>query len=112
MEAPVCGCRTAPTPAAVPAVVDRRWSTGELRQGALEGVVLEAVAAAAGYPAAAVRRAFMLSGRAARDGGHGAGRRGRGARRRAVWQVGRPVRPMLASPGSSLDAALAAPAPR
>jgi DNA ligase 1 len=35
----------------------------ELRQGALEGVMLEAVAAAAEVPAAVVRRAFMLSGR-------------------------------------------------
>src|SRR3954454_3241593 len=39
-----------------------RLLTGELRQGALEGVVLDAVAVAAGVPAAAVRRAFMLSG--------------------------------------------------
>jgi DNA ligase-1 len=37
-----------------------RLLTGELRQGALEGVVLDAVAGAAGVPAAAVRRAFML----------------------------------------------------
>ena len=35
---------------------------GELRQGALEGVMVEAVAAAAGVPAAAVRRAAMLRG--------------------------------------------------
>ena len=40
-----------------------RLLTGELRQGALEGVVLDAVAAAADVPAASVRRAFMLSGR-------------------------------------------------
>ncbi|WP_309232988.1 hypothetical protein [Blastococcus sp. TML/C7B] len=40
-----------------------RLLTGELRQGALEGVVLDAVAAATDVPAAAVRRAFMLSGR-------------------------------------------------
>ena len=42
-----------------------RLVTGELRQGALEGVVLDAVATAAEVPAAAVRRAFMLSGRPA-----------------------------------------------
>ncbi len=35
---------------------------GELRHGALEGVVLDAVAAAADAPAPAVRRAFFLSG--------------------------------------------------
>lgn len=35
---------------------------GELRQGALEGVMVEAVAQAAGVPAAEVRRALMLGG--------------------------------------------------
>jgi DNA ligase-1 len=80
---------------------------GELRHGALEGVMLEAVAAAADVPAAVVRRAFMLSGRLpetarlALDGGAA-------ALKAVTLQVGRPVRPMLASPGDSLDAALAA----
>ncbi|WP_166532117.1 ATP-dependent DNA ligase [Blastococcus xanthinilyticus] len=83
-----------------------RLLTGELRQGALEGVVLEAVAAASGVPAAEVRRAFMLSGSlpgtavTALSGGAW-------ALAEVALQVGRPVRPMLASPGSSLDAALA-----
>jgi DNA ligase-1 len=40
----------------------RRLFTGELRQGALEGVMLDAVAAAFDVPVAAVRRAAMLSG--------------------------------------------------
>src|SRR3712207_7278460 len=40
-----------------------RLLTGELRQGALEGVVLDAIATTADVPAPAVRRAFMLSGR-------------------------------------------------
>ncbi|MGH4016423.1 MAG: ATP-dependent DNA ligase [Pseudonocardiaceae bacterium] len=80
--------------------------TGELRQGASEGVMIEAVAAASGVPADAVRRAFMLSGRlpstavAAMAGGAAA----LGAFR---VELGRPVRPMLASPADSLDAALA-----
>ena len=39
-----------------------RLLLGELRQGALEGVVLEAVARASGIPAAQVRRAAMLVG--------------------------------------------------
>jgi DNA ligase-1 len=84
-----------------------RLLTGELRQGALEGVVLDAVAAAADVSPAAVRRAFMLSGRlpetaaTALAGGVDA----LGAVR---LEVGRPLRPMLASPGSSLDAALTA----
>jgi len=79
---------------------------GELRHGALEGVMLEAVATAAEVPAAVVRRAFMLSGRLpetarlALDGGEP-------ALAAVTLQVGRPVRPMLASPGDSLDAALA-----
>ena len=69
--------------------------------------MLDAVATAADVPAAAVRRAFMLSGRlpetaaTALDGGVQ-------ALDAVRLQVGRPVRPMLASPGSSLDAALAA----
>lgn len=83
-----------------------RLLTGELRQGALEGVVLDAVATAAGVPAATVRRAFMLSGSlpgtaaTALDGGAAA----LAAER---LRLGRPVRPMLAAPGASLDAALA-----
>ncbi|HEY4422086.1 MAG TPA: ATP-dependent DNA ligase [Pseudonocardia sp.] len=83
----------------------RRLLTGELRQGALEGVMLEAIAAAAEVPAAAVRRAFMLSGRlpatarlALTDGVAGLDA--------VSLQVGRPVRPMLASPADTLDAAL------
>ncbi|MGY1753528.1 ATP-dependent DNA ligase [Blastococcus sp. SYSU D01042] len=80
--------------------------TGELRQGALEGVVLDAVATAADVPPATVRRAFMLSGRlpstarAALTGGTA-------ALEAVRLEVGRPVRPMLASPGASLDDALA-----
>ncbi|MFR9801691.1 ATP-dependent DNA ligase [Pseudonocardia sp. RS010] len=82
-----------------------RLLTGELRQGALEGVMLDAIAAAAEVPAAVVRRAFMLSGRlpdtaalALAEGAEGLA---------AVrLEVGRPVRPMLAGPGSSLDAVL------
>ncbi|WP_116451588.1 ATP-dependent DNA ligase [Blastococcus litoris] len=79
---------------------------GELRQGALEGVVLDAVATAADVPAASVRRAFMLSGRldATAAAALAGGVEALGAVR---LEVGRPVRPMLASPGSSLDAALA-----
>jgi DNA ligase-1 len=83
-----------------------RLLTGELRQGALEGVVLDAVATAADVPATAVRRAFMLSGRL-RETAAAALAGGVDALDAVHLQVGRPVRPMLASPGSSLDAALA-----
>ncbi|GAA0605387.1 ATP-dependent DNA ligase [Kutzneria viridogrisea] len=84
----------------------RRLLTGELRQGALEGVMTDAVAAAFEVPADSVRRAFMLSGRlhttavAARTGGVT-------ALADFGLEVGRPVRPMLASPAESLDGALA-----
>jgi DNA ligase-1 len=83
-----------------------RLLTGELRQGALEGVMLDAVASAAAVPAASVRRAFMLSGRLPQTAATAmAG--GVDALDAERLQVGRPVRPMLASPGASLDAALA-----
>ncbi|GLZ35567.1 DNA ligase [Lentzea sp. NBRC 105346] len=84
----------------------RRLLTGELRQGALEGVMLDAVASAAEVPGETVRRAFMLSGRlpqtavAALSGGESA----LGA---FQLEIGRPVRPMLASPAESLPEALA-----
>jgi DNA ligase-1 len=83
----------------------RRLMTGELRQGALEGVMVDAIASAAEVPGEAVRRAFMLSGRltvtavAALRGGE---EELSGFR----LEVGRPVRPMLASPAESLDAAV------
>ncbi|MGY1637856.1 ATP-dependent DNA ligase [Geodermatophilus sp. SYSU D00742] len=82
-----------------------RLLTGELRQGALEGVVLDAVATAAGVPAASTRRAFMLSGSLPETAAT-ALTGGTAALDAVRLQVGRPVRPMLASPGSSLDAAL------
>ncbi len=79
---------------------------GELRQGALEGVVLDAVAAASGVPAPGVRRAMMLAGRLDETAALALGG-GEDALAAVGLRVGRPVRPMLAAPGSSLDAALA-----
>ena len=79
--------------------------SGELRQGALEGVMIEAVARAAGVPAAAVRRARMLAGelgpvaRAALEAGE-EGMRGYGV------ELLRPVQPMLAKTAESLSAAM------
>jgi DNA ligase-1 len=79
---------------------------GELRHGALEGVMLEAIAAAAEVPAATVRRAFFLSGRLPATAATAlAG--GAPALEAITLQVGRPVRPMLASPAETLDGALA-----
>ncbi|MFC4946978.1 ATP-dependent DNA ligase [Pseudonocardia sp. GCM10023141] len=79
---------------------------GELRHGALEGVMLEAVAAASGVAAAVVRRAFFLSGRLP-DTAALALTGGTEALEAVRMEVGRPVRPMLASPADTLDAALA-----
>ncbi|MDN5860367.1 MAG: ATP-dependent DNA ligase, partial [Pseudonocardia sp.] len=84
----------------------RRLLTGEMRQGAQEGVMLDAVAAAAGVPAAAVRRAFMLSGHLPATAAT-ALTGGAAALAAVHLQVGRPVRPMLASPAGSLGEALA-----
>lgn len=78
---------------------------GELRQGALAGVMVDAVAAAAGVPAAAVRRATMLGGRldqvavAALTGG-------REAVEAVRLEVGRPLQPMLASTAPSVEEAV------
>ncbi|WP_369633895.1 ATP-dependent DNA ligase [Nocardia sp. JMUB6875] len=83
-----------------------RLLTGEMRQGALTAIVAEAVAVAFEVPIAAVRRAHMLSGRlpvtavAARTGGVAALEAFR-------LEVGRPIQPMLASPGATLDEAMA-----
>jgi DNA ligase-1 len=83
-----------------------RLLAGELRQGALEGVMVDAIARAAEVPGETVRRAFMLSGSlpattvAALDGGTE-------ALQKFGLEIGRPVRPMLASPAESLADALA-----
>ncbi len=75
---------------------------GELRQGALEGVMLEAIAGAAQVPAAVVRRAFMLSG--SLPGTAALALSGGATALEAVrLEVGRPLRPMLASPGDTLE---------
>jgi ATP-dependent DNA ligase I len=80
--------------------------SGELRQGALEGVMTEAVARAAAVPVDEVRRAVMLRGSlgavaaAALAGGSA-------ALREFGLEVGRPVRPMLAASAATLEEALA-----
>jgi len=84
----------------------RQLLVGELRQGALEGVMVDAVAKAAAVPAKDVRRAVMLRGdlgavaAAALAGGAAALGEFR-------LEVGRPVLPMLAQTADSVDAALA-----
>ncbi|MBB5807644.1 DNA ligase-1 [Saccharothrix ecbatanensis] len=83
----------------------RRLLTGELRQGALEGVMLDAIARAADVPGEVVRRAFMLSGSLPETAV--AAMTGEEALAAFRLEVGRPVRPMLASPAESLPDALA-----
>jgi DNA ligase-1 len=79
--------------------------SGEIRQGALEGVMLDAVVRAADVPGTEVRRAAMLAGgiapvavAALADGAAGL--------QQFSLVVGRPVLPMLAQTATSTDAAL------
>ncbi|KRA37246.1 MULTISPECIES: ATP-dependent DNA ligase [unclassified Nocardioides] len=82
----------------------RAVAVGEVRQGALEAVVTDAIALAAGVPLAAVRRAAMLAGGAtyivdaAFDGPEALAAVG--------LSVGRPVLPMLASSAPDVAAAI------
>ena len=84
--------------------------TGELRQGALDGVVLDALAPALDLPAAQVRRAAMLLGSTAAVAGL-ARREGADGLAAVRLQVGRPVRPMLAASAPDVGSALAKVAP-
>ncbi|MEO8827218.1 ATP-dependent DNA ligase [Lapillicoccus sp.] len=79
---------------------------GEMRTGALEGILVDGIASAAGVPAASVRRAVMLSGdlgstarTALTEGEAGLAEIG--------LVVGTPVLPMLASAAADPAAALA-----
>jgi ATP-dependent DNA ligase I len=78
---------------------------GEVRQGALEGVLLDAVARASGLPAGDVRQAAMYSGnvgivaRAALE-------EGAAGLARFSLKLLSPVAPMLASPAEDVEAAL------
>jgi DNA ligase-1 len=78
---------------------------GELRQGALEGLVLEAVAQAAGLPPAAVRQAAMYAGNVGRVA-RAALEEGAAALAAFTLQVLSPVSPMLASPAEDVGEAL------
>jgi ATP-dependent DNA ligase I len=84
----------------------RNLLTGELRQGALEGIMLDGISAAADVPKETVRRAFMLSGQLAATAS-AALTGGADALAEFGLRLGRPIRPMLASPAESLGEALA-----
>jgi DNA ligase-1 len=82
-----------------------RLLTGELRQGALEGVMVDAVASAAEVTGEQARRAFMLSG-SLPDTATAALTGGAAALAEFRLRLGRPLKPMLASPAEDLGSAL------
>jgi ATP-dependent DNA ligase I len=86
-----------------------RLIAGDLRQGALEGLMVEAVAGAAAVPTEEVRRAYLLGGSlpgVAEIALTGAGPVAASAALRTIGlQVGRPLRPMLAASVSSVASA-------
>ncbi|HVM07736.1 MAG TPA: ATP-dependent DNA ligase [Acidimicrobiales bacterium] len=83
----------------------RRLLTGELRQGALAGVMTDAIAKAADVPLASVRRAAMLAGDLCRVASL-AVEEGREALDRIGLEVLRPVQPMLASTAADVREAI------
>jgi DNA ligase 1 len=79
---------------------------GELRQGALEGLMIEAVAQAAGLPVGEIRRALMVSGdlgavtrRVLTEGRHGLAR--------MAVELFQPLKPMLAQTAEDIGQGLA-----
>jgi DNA ligase 1 len=88
----------------------RRLVIGDLRQGALEGVMTDAIAKAAAVPVAVVRRAAMLAGdlcRVAADALDG----GEEALTSIGLEVLRPVLPMLAATATTVGDAIDANGP-
>jgi DNA ligase-1 len=83
-----------------------RLMLGELRQGALESLILDAIAAAAGVTAASVRRAQMLSGNL-REVVEVAFARGEQGLAEIDLRLFRPLQPMLAEPAADASDALA-----
>lgn len=83
----------------------KRLVLGELRQGALVGVMVEAVAEASGVNPAKVRRAAMLAGSSV-EVAAAALREGEAGLSRFSLTVFSPVLPMLASPADDVDEAL------
>ena len=85
--------------------------TGDLRQGALDALLLDAVAEAAGVPPEAVRRAAMLAGAtepvASAALGAQSPTQALAALGAFTLSVGRPVRPMLAASAPDVATAVA-----
>jgi DNA ligase-1 len=87
-----------------------RLLLGDLRQGALAGVMTDAVARAAAIPATDVRRALTLHGDLAAVAAIALAR-GRDGLAAIRLQVGRPLAPMLAGTAADVGAALAKTGP-
>ena len=83
-----------------------RLLTGELRQGALEGLMIEAVARAAGLAAADVRRAAMVAGGIAAVAAPALVDGAEGLRAFSIALM-HPLAPMLAQPADDIEDALA-----
>ena len=79
----------------------RRLFTGELRQGALAGLMLDAVAKASGATGELVRRAAMLSGDLSRTASI-AMTSGQAGLRDVGFEIFQPIFPMLASTADSV----------
>ncbi|HKC22785.1 MAG TPA: hypothetical protein VKB64_09770, partial [Gaiellaceae bacterium] len=84
----------------------RRLFTGELRQGALAGIMVDAIAKAAEVPLELPRRAYMLSGDLPRTAQVALAEGEEGLRAFGL-ELFRPVLPMLASSADSIPDALA-----
>ena len=78
---------------------------GELRQGALAGLMVEAIALAAAVPLSQLRRAAMVAGNLARVA-HAALTQGGPGLRDFRLTLFRPLQPMLAQPAEDIDDAL------
>ena len=83
---------------------------GEVRQGALEGVLIEAIASASGLPPARVRRAAMMAGDIGVVASALLGPDGEAALSAYQLELFRPVQPMLADSAETVADALEAEA--
>ena len=83
----------------------RRLFTGELRQGALAGIMADAIAKAVGVPGPIARRALMLSGNLTRMA-QVAMTEGEEGLRAIGFEIFRPILPMLASTGATVSEAM------